>query len=33
MWVGSIVKTSYVVAYLIAKNQNHLLMMSLLGNV
>ena len=32
MWVGSIVKTSYVVAYLIAKNQNHLLM-SLLGNV
>ena len=29
----SIVKASYVVAYLIAKNLNHLLMVSLLRNV
>ena len=31
-WVDSTVKASYVVAYLIAKNQNHLLMVSVLSN-
>ena len=32
-WADSIVKASYVIAYLIAKNQNYLLMVSLLSNL